>query len=226
VARLIWTGAGLVLVALLLAYNVLPTATGDRPLRVSTPNPFPQAEGAPVALAPGARACLSDIPIDARAEVALLRARTPGARPVPLAVTFRGRGYRDERRVARYADDQDVRVPFAAPRADLIGEVCVANAGRARVLLQGSTEPKTNTGSLTSVDGTPVPEDVSLLFVREPRSPVSDAPAIVDRAAAFGPALLGAPVLWLLGVLVLLGVPAAVMWAYGRAVSERHPAPR
>ncbi len=56
-ARLIWTGAGLVLVALLLAYNVLPTATGERTLRVSTPNPFPQAEGAPVALAPGARAC-------------------------------------------------------------------------------------------------------------------------------------------------------------------------
>src|SRR4051794_8489477 len=199
-------------VAVLLVGAVLlwrPFVTREHEAISATPTPIALYEPVPVPLRPGATACLDGVTFERDSEVVGFAARGAG----PLVITAAAPGYR-ARAVAR---PPLARAPLTPPRDAVTARLCVRNAGRGAVVLPGTTDAGSTAPPTATIDGRPIAPDIAMtLYRRRPSSYLARAGDIVRHAAAFAwsPALL-----WLLGVLVVLGVPAAV--AYGLALSLR-----
>ena len=175
----------------------------------ATPTPIALYEPVPIPLRPGATACVHGVIFERDSEVVGLTARGPG----PLIVTAIAPGYH----ALAVARPPLVRARVTPPRASVTGRLCLRNAGARTVVLPGTTDAGSAAPPTTTIDGRPFAPDVTVtLYRRTPSSHLARAGEIIDHAAAFAwsPALL-----WLLGVLVVLGVPAAI--AYGLALSLR-----
>jgi hypothetical protein len=96
--------------------------------------------------------------------------------------------------------------------------VCVVNRGSRTIKVFGNPDvaaPPTT----ASLDGNPTGVDIALVFEREPRSLLSLAGAIMDRASLFKVGFFGGWTYWLLGLLVVAAVPALLIRAL-RGVEE------
>ncbi len=202
------------------AYWFVPWLTEDRPALVSTPGPYAYGKPYELALEPGRRACLDSIVFTPDTEVAQIRVFTHGRPAVPLRVTASGEhGYRAENVLTRYLDGQEAAIPLRTPRDEEFGELCVRNDGRQPIALAGTQEVKTAARGVTRVDGTEAPADLSVLFFEAgDRSVASRLGWFADRIALWKPG--GPALVWLLGVLVLAGMPAGVLWAFASSVEE------
>jgi hypothetical protein len=90
--------------------------------------------------------------------------------------------------------------------------VCFIDRGTGKVALYGNAAFASRTSDAT-YNGAPVPADISVRFDRAPRSMASLLGAMADRAALFKADWVGAWTIWLLGALVLLAVPALLVFA-------------
>jgi hypothetical protein len=94
----------------------------------------------------------------------------------------------------------------------------LANRGAIRVAVFGSGGGATE--SVVRSGGRELDADLDLSFYRsEKRSIASVAPTVVDRTALFRPGWVGPWTYWLLGLVVLLAVPALLI----RAVRALEP---
>ena len=211
------------------AFALLAFALFDRQLTeervriaaVGTPNPV-NVE-APVDLPAGKRLCMTRTLLSPRTEVAELVVHQ-GERPTPaLEVVARGPGYRSP--VARIPASDPGRHPVTAriqpPDHELVGELCVRAAERRPVRFVGTTEFRTISRSIASIDGEQIAPDVSLTFyTAEPVSTLDDLGGIVARMT-IARGFLGADwIVWGLLALAFVGMPIAVLLAFGSSLRD------
>jgi hypothetical protein len=204
----------------------LPRLTQRGDVVSSTPVRADLAAVHPIALAPGARACLDQVTLDAAARIAQVTiASTVGGNDgTRLALETSGVGTRATATVVVPPGMAGpLEIPFTPPAHGAIGTLCVRNVGHHRVALAGTGDPRALTRSTIVVDGQRQGEAFSLTL-REAgdRSLLDRVSQLVDRTAALS--AVGPWLLWLLIPLLLLGVPAAVLVALRIALRDLEPA--
>jgi hypothetical protein len=97
--------------------------------------------------------------------------------------------------------------------AERVIAVCIANRGERPVLILGNGAAAARSSS-AFLGRTPLGSDLALEFERrESRSLTSLAPTVIDRAALFRANVIGPWTYYLLGLLVILAVPALLVRA-------------
>jgi hypothetical protein len=213
------------LIVLVLAAWGIPWLTRDRNAYTSTPTPPPFSTIAPIELRPGSQVCETLVALEPATRGAAILTAKPTVDGPPLRVTARAPAYSSSATIpGGYGALERIEAPLDAPPRSAIGRVCVENMGRRRVTLQGTTEGRVQTRSATLVDGVQRDERMPLLLTEgRPRS-VADRPGeIADHIAAFKPPLVGRVSLALVALLILAGVPAAVVYAVARGIAEDEP---
>jgi hypothetical protein len=211
-------GGGLVLLIGLVAV-LIPSLTRDRASLTTTPQPPPLDAVTLIELRAGAEACLDRATIDQDAERAIVRVGTYGRPASPLQLTIDGPALHEVADIPpTYADSVPVSVPVEPPRASLLARVCLRNQGDRRVALFGAADRSSR--STTRVNGKQVTGNFEVAFAEtEPRSLAARLPDVVDRLQGFRP---DAPwLVWLLGVLFVVGVPAGAVWAVATSYPRR-----
>lgn len=213
----------LALFALWFLWKAVPFLDRARPATYATPTVQPTDPGslAPIALKGGKTACTDQIPLgpDARYVQFTL---VGGKRPSPaITIVARAAGYRSVARLPAGAQGdvlQTVRIA-PAPRAVTDGTVCLTNEGRHQVAFYGTNPGRSSGPSTTVVDGTAIPQELSLTLLTSPSQGLgARLGTIASHIAAFRP-LTGWQV-WILGLLAIFGVPVAVAVALARAAAE------
>jgi hypothetical protein len=214
------------LVALLaagLAWGV-PFLTGERDYVAVTPQPDPLFTVSLIPLRGGQVACMDDAVLDPRSEEARFKVGTYFRPPVPLELTIAGDSYTEHRTISEYEDSEVIRVPIDPPEEETAVSVCIRNLGDRRIALYAAAD-RTNSRSTVFVDGTPAPADFGIVFYeREPVSVLDRLPTSVERATVFrGP--VTTDILWILLALMVVGVPAGILLAFGLSLRNEPPPP-
>jgi hypothetical protein len=122
---------------------------------------------------------------------------------------------------AGYPDSAVITTAMDPPEDARLGEVCLRHRGSRKIALVGAREERTLSRPATRVGGKLAEADTYLAFYDGGSgSPLEQAGAIVRRMSAFRPAIVGPGLLWPLLALVVLGVPAGVLWAVLRGVGR------
>lgn len=213
------TGALVLLLGLVLVGVPFMTRARDAP--ESVPQPPPLLRVATVTVPAGSRACWGPVVVDRRSERALLRVSTAGGPGPPLVMTLRGAGYRARRALAGgYADNSTLSVAVAPPRREVATIACVRNAGR-RAILLFAADDRTKAPYPTHVAGRTVRAVPQLAFYeRTPHSIAARLASTFHHMGAFRPGVVGPWLLWPLAFLLVIGVPAGVLWAHVTAASD------
>jgi hypothetical protein len=200
----------------------IPWLTKSREDRTSTPTPPPFMSIAPIVLKPGQQACenLVALSTDTR-QITVLSAKFEGTGP-RLKVAATAPGYRGTGEIsAGYDSLKSLSATIPAPPRNAIGQVCVRNTGDQPAQLQGTTEGRIQNRSVTEVDGEPIPQKLSMLLSEGVDRSIADRPGeILSRISAFKPPIVGSVSLTILFVIVLLGAPAAVLYAIWRGIAR------
>lgn len=221
-SRLALPAISALLFVIVLVAVVLPWWTSDRRATTATPTPPPYQTITPIVLKPGQQACESLVALETIMRTATLISAESQTDGPPLQLTARADGYTATGKVdGGYGGYAHLTAALDPPPEDAIGEVCVRNVGDRRALLQGTVEPRTWTRSQTTLDGEPSEARMTLLLGQGEDRSLADRPGqILDRIAAFKPPIVGSFSLGLLALLVLLGVPAAVVLAIARGIAD------
>lgn len=199
----------------------VPHLGGQAPSIDSTPAVQPLAELTDVTLEPGQTLCVRGVALGPDSRFARFFRPVRRAGVPPLTVTATGPRYRSVSQTPRNRDaPRVITVPLEPPRTEIDGaSICIRNDGRRNTYLIGVPPGLDSTVSETSVNGRPIPEDVTVTLLKDPSaSRLSNLPAILDRASAFTP--FGPWAAWLLSALVVVGVPAALGVALARSCPE------
>jgi len=214
--------AGLVVLAFGAAKWVVPWLTTSRTLVSSVPGTPPLTTPTYVHLRPGDRACATNVPINHDAgQVQVLGIAGRKTRP-PLVVTASGPGYRATGRAPGAGTGlAPMTAAIAGPSRDLIGQVCLRNAGRVRLDLFGTREGRTNGRQQLVVRGRPSQTDVAMtLYQAHATTYLGSLGTIFDRAAKLKLGFLRGWMLWPLALALFLGIPAVPLWALWRTLRE------
>src|SRR4051795_7510357 len=200
----------------------VPYLTRDRDYVATVVQPLPIAGPALVPVGGGQRACFGPVTMTSDSGQARFSVGTyfrPAGPPMELTIT--GRGYAVRRAIpAGFPDNATFRIDVPRPRRDLSVNVCIANRGARKVALHASSD-RTIAPFVTRVGGKRQGANPAFAFYEgRPVTLLDKLPRIVERITLFRPGIVGASLLWPLGVIVALGVPAAALWALVRAVDE------
>jgi len=220
--------AVLALVLVITAYALGRLALRDRQAIEYVATPPPIMEATPVELGAGEEACQDEVVLTPESRVVRVWSASPTPDVPRVRVTARAGSWSTSALSPERTDQPggggdgiyDTRIE-PPPRA-VLATVCVtsAEAGR-QAILAASTEPRITSRAVTRVDGRAVRPRLGLVILSGgPRSPLSQAREVLERAAAFDPAPVGWLSLGLLLVVVGVGVPAAVVYAALRALRD------
>jgi hypothetical protein len=221
-SRGLWLPAlcGALIVLALLVWGI-PWLTRDRADVTSTPTPPAFSAVTPIELEPGARACESQVAFSPKTRsLVVLAAKQDGPTP-SLRIAARAPGYRAGATIpGGYESLASLTASVAPPAGSVLGEVCVENTGRRTAIIQGTTEGRIQNRAVTTVDGEPIEAKMSLILTEGVNRSLADRPGeILDRIAAFKPPFVGSVSLAIFALLVLVGVPAGVLYAIWRGLS-------
>lgn len=200
---------------------VVPWLTRDRQIISSTPTSLPLAVVDDLRVGRDSVLCVAGVGLDSDAQALRFIVHQLGKSTVtpPLRIDIQAAGYRSVSRLASgYAFDVAVQVPIKAPAGELVGvKVCLRNEGQAVALL-GTAQRGERSSVTVSLDGRTIVPQPWLTFVeRRPASVLARHGEILDRVAAFRPFPAVPLLLGVLGLLVLVGVPVAVVAALALA---------
>lgn len=213
--------AGLAILLVLGVYHFAGWLTGERTIVAGTPAGTAQSTVAEVRIKKGQEACLTQVGMTPRTQVAVFTVLTHDGKPAqPLTLTASGDGYRATAAVDGYVDGKPVAQALDPPSGDLVGQVCWRNDGRRAVWLAGVIDPRAaSVRSQTLIDGQPGQPDVSLRFdERKPSSMLGHLTQGFERLALWKPGIVGPWLLWILAVLLVVALPVGAVWAYAAAV--------
>ena len=198
-----------------------PWLTRERQIISSTPTTLSAARLTDLRLPAKAVLCVAGFGLDETAEGLQLRTRdVKAAGPTPpLRVEVRAPGYRSTGRLASgYPEDVAVVVALRPPARDVDGaQVCIRNEGKA-IGLVATVEPRELAPVEVRLDGRPVEAQPWLTFVELRRASIlSRSGELLARISAFRPFPAQPLLLGLLAVLVLIGVPVALVAALALA---------
>jgi hypothetical protein len=203
---------GLLVLLLGFALVVVPFLTREREFLASTPQPPALFAASLVELRGGQQACLGKAVMDEHSERALITVGTYRRAASPLELTITGPGLRQVRQIPpTYRDNLTISVPVDPPDEAVVTTICVRNKGDRKIALYGGADVTSR--SLTEVDGQQIAANFTLVFAEAERHTLLERmPLAIERMQAFRP---DAPWLsWLVGVLFLIGVPLAAVWAF------------
>jgi hypothetical protein len=209
--RFLIAAATVLVIGVLLTF--VPFLTRERTVVTATPVPDPVSALESLKLKAHARLCVDSIPFTPDASrVRMLIGQLSGA-PQPLTVRVRAAGLDETRRIApAYAASAPILVDFTPVQRASFGTVCLRNAGRRSVMVGMTSDPRNISRSQATLDGKPYGNHVPVTLLAAKRaSLLSRVGEIVDHVAAFKPSPAHAAV-WILLVLVLVGVPALILW--------------
>jgi hypothetical protein len=202
---------------------LLAEAAGDQRDLAFTIGVVPSIPAATVK--PGSTVCQSGISVPQPFTRVRLRAGSPGGPGPPLLLTVTEVG--SNRVLGRgklpggYADSTEASARVGTVDAGKRIAVCVQNGGSRRVQIYGNAGQAAVLSQAVQ-DGKPLPNDLTLVFLRDDRrsmlAALSDA---FDRASLFRPAWVGPWTFWLLSALALIGVPLLL----ARALADSSDAP-
>jgi hypothetical protein len=207
--------AGLVLVVASIAWFV-PYLTRERETVSGVPVPPPFFSAESVGIGPGDEACISEVTFDTDSEVVELTALEAKRAGPSLELLARGEGYRAEATIeGGYERPALLRAALDPPARSVIGTLCIRNSGERAVGILATSDARTNVvRSLTKLDGQEVPLDISVrLLAADSGSVLERAGDMLERAAAFKPALLGTTLLWLVFLLVAGGIAGGALYS-------------
>jgi hypothetical protein len=193
----------------------------DRDYAASVPQPPPLYQLANVPLAPAALACWGPVVVDTRSQRALIQVATGGRPGAALTFSLQAPGWIVSRPVpAGYGDNSVVGIDLPAPPRDLAARACVRNAGAAPVALFASDD-RTKAPYQTQLSGRTLNAVPELSFYERGRHSIgSRLPLTLERIRAFRFGFLHPWLLWPLALLLVAGVPLALIWAYASALRE------
>jgi hypothetical protein len=197
----------------------VPSLLRDRELVAATPSPRPLFDLTPVEFGAGEELCIADVTIPSDAEELRLQVATRTAPGPALELRLQAPGYEERLIVPRgYPDEALVTAAMRAPAATRLGRVCIAHDGPGTVALAGTMEDRTQSRPRGALAGEPLSADTYLAFYeRERGSALAHVPDVIERMSAFRPGIVGPWLGWPLLALVVIGVPAGVLWAILRA---------
>lgn len=210
-----------VMFVVVFATIVVPWLTRDREIVSSTPTTLPLTVVNDLRVGHDSVLCVAGIGLDSDAQALRFIVHQLGKSTVtpPLRVDIQAPGYRSASTLASgYAFDAAVLVPIEAPAGELVGaKVCLRNEGQSVALL-ATAQHDERSNVTVSLDGDTIVAQPWLTFVeRRQASVLARHGEILDRVAAFRPFPAVALLLGALGLLVALGVPAAVVAALALA---------
>jgi hypothetical protein len=215
-------------IVFLIALYALPQlATNRRDDVTAVATPPPEFKATPVELKPGQELCEDDVALDTTSQVIRFYSGSPTPDVPRLRLTVKGDGYAADAlspetgQAGGGADGiYDTRIP--RPDRSTIATVCVRSASDDQAaILAGSEEERIHSRSQATVDGEPIEPRVALVVLAGgPRSPLSQAQTVLERAATFQPAPIGWVLLGLMLVVIGLGVPALAVYAVLKALRE------
>jgi len=213
--RVLALGAALLVLVVAALAVFVPYLSREREAVAGVPVPSPFAVPENIRLAPDQEVCLDAVAIDVDSEIAEFTVTSKSKSGPPLRVSAEAPGYRAAAEVdGGYLSPETIRVPLEPPTRSLLAEFCVANRGNRKVDLLGAHEPRTASRVIARVDGTDIPQDLTLRFLtEEDGSVLGRLDTLVARMSAFHPLVLETPVLWLLLGLLVLVLPAAAIYA-------------
>ena len=215
-------GALLATIAVLLLATAVPHLRAPAPAVEATPTYTPLNAYSSVELLPKQNLCINNVPFSTNSRYAqfLVQGRPP-TQP-ELLVTGSAPGYKVSERVPKApAVDGQLNVELSPPaRATSGGIVCVLNSGSNAVGFLAVPPSAQSSLSATTLDGKPIDADVTVTMLSslsEPR--IENLPNALTHASAFVP--LPEWLIWALGVLVLIGIPATLAFALVASIDER-----
>ena len=213
---------GLGLYALAAAILWIPWATQERVITAATPVPPPMFAISPAPLKGGSTACLDQVTFDPRTRIGEIGLTTGGKPGPPLDITASAPGYRATAKIAAgYRDDPAARFTIDAPPGPVLGTLCIRNAGRTTVSLNGTNEFRTMGRPALAIDNVHQPLDAKLVFYDSVQvSYAARVGEILSHASIFTPGFLSKTVLILIALLALIGIPLAVAMALAIAARE------
>lgn len=213
---LVAAAIGALVVGLGVAYPFLREA---RLLPSTNPQPQPLFEPEVIALEPDDLVCMSNGVVDEHSEVAYVKVGTRRKAAVPLAFSVEGDGYRTRAsRPPDYADNDVVSFLIDPPAAPKRVRICVRNRGK-RVVDLYAVADRTRTRVDTFLNGELVRPNYSVWFGEQyVHSFAKRSPTIAKRLSAFRPG--GAWIPWVVTILLLAGVPLALVAALWRAAAH------
>src|SRR3954471_3936774 len=194
-----------------------PFVTRDRDVIASTP----AAAGAfsplvPIELKPHDQLCVTAAPLDSDSKLGRVLAYTFGKPGAPLAVDTYAKGFHSQTRLPAGYPEGQVELPVKPPDQSTEGEVCVRNAGSAKVGIQATQVGQRFSRPRPYLNGFGLEQDVPMtLHKSQQKTFIQQTPRAVDHAAVFVP--LAPWAIWLLLALALIGIPAGVLFALARA---------
>lgn len=200
---------------------VVPWMLEDRAGFAAVPSPRALEAIADVPVQPGQRACARDVGLDEEAAYIALEARAqPTPRPA-LLIDVVGEGYRSRTVLPATAPvDTGIVGKLTPPRRDRLVQVCVVNRGRAPLVLAASAD-RTRSRSDAVVAGRPVAASPWIAFTEAgPRSMLRRSADVLSRMATFRPGIVGPVVLGLLALLLAVGVPLGIAWAWNSSLRD------
>lgn len=221
--RRFWLPAvcALAMLVALVAWGI-PWLTESRTDTTAVPTPPPFSTVTPIVLKGGAKVCEDKVAFATQTRaVTVLTAKFDGVGP-KLRVIASYPGYEGDATIpAGYGGEQALRTLIPAPPRNAIGTLCIVNTGRTAIALEGTAEGRVQNRSVTSVNGVVIVPKLSLILTEPVNRSLADRPGeILDRIAAFKPFWVGRGTLAVFFLLVLLGVPAGVLWAIGSGIGK------
>jgi hypothetical protein len=199
---------------------VVPWLTRSREMPAAVPSPAALFSIELVELGPGRTACSQNVALDPRGSRARLQVGTFGRPGEPLRLTLDGAAYRSASTIrGGYADGSVVVASLRPPAQATLVRACVENLGTRRVALLASAD-RTRSRSITSVEGRGTGKSAWLSFYEANRhSLLERSSPTIERMTIFRPGIVGPWLLWPLAALVLVGIPAGVVWAWHRGLA-------
>ena len=170
------------------------------------------------------QACMSSVSVTPQSDRAFFLLRPPSPTPKggpPVLFTLTAPSYRASLAVPGGYPGGSVDLPVAPPRAPVIATACFFNRGPGPVVFDGTTEDRTVSRAAVTINGRPKHGDIALIFYdSRPQSVLDRLGGIFTHASNLTDGLVPVWLVWLFAVLTALGVPAAIIFAFYRAIAE------
>jgi hypothetical protein len=217
-----WAIGFAVLVLLVGAVKIVrPFVATQRDQATEIPSPASLVSTSTVPLAPGKPVCFTDAVAERHSEVIRFRVSSPAGPAPAMRVAITGPGYAAKVDIpAGLQDTQTAQAFIPAPGRDVPVRVCIADEGDLPIALFSSND-RTRSRSIASIGGTSTGQSVWFGFFEPSARAITERiPDTIERMTVFRPHWVKVWLLWALAILLLVGTPIVVIWAYVRSLRD------
>lgn len=214
-----------ILIGVLAWYWPAVTASGEPIAEVPAPGPlFSLAQ---FTVPAHGRACMESVTVTPSSQLIAFTVFPVGKGKdggPPLELSLDAPGYHTHTTLSGGYSGGAAQLPITPPPRPLIATVCFHNRGSRPAALTGSAEARTIARTPLTINGAPRAGDVSItLYQREPRDALQLLGQLAAHASNLTDGLIPPALVWILGLLCVLGVPTATVLALHASLSSEDP---